>query len=380
MSDWRDELSEAGRVILAAIEGLASSGSQVEARSWAITLSEMLGQLMAQEEDAQLNQVLTLIQGNLPELHEVLMPWVEAIATKIDSTRPQATTQLMALPILTWSRFKIPDTTVSLRYLETLHQYLVENVFAGGVGVSIVNKWFSPEQLPSTYSAAYKLLQSLPDKHPVIDVSRASYPEVELYLCDVRYLLIKVKLPRNGALFVWQEPPFQKSKMDVLEGLNSFLQPMLTTTLPGCVSKAMLPDALFTAWKTADMSSRHYAVNAAATFLSMTLEVAVADLVATVSVFERDDDEEIRIGFTTHELGGIQYGLIWPLWGDDLPNQLVVVNELLTSLALRDVIHFSTNYSVLEDDGFDTPAYVDMDGHVVEALMPENTPTEWMLH
>ncbi|WP_018151050.1 DUF2863 family protein [Leeia oryzae] len=376
---WED-LPEEGQHICHLVQGLSEATSQTEARGWAVLLTELLTCVLLRQDDDLIGSVLTKLTKDAPGMHEVLLPWVEATATKIEHARAKKTTQLIALPVLAWSRFNIPDRVLQPSEVEQIRQILLSEVFSDHAAICVANKWFSPEQIPQTFGVAHKLLRQFPATRHTHDVSDGDFDVPEVFLSDTRYLLMAVTLPRNGVIYQWQTPAVQGTRQEALARLEAALSTVLSAALPGCVTRVLMPDAFFSAWKAADIASRAFAIKAAATFLSMMLECPVSELDATVAVFEHEGLEEVRIGFARQSLEGIQYGLIWPLWGEELAAQMSVISEELKQLELGQVHYPVDVFSALEDGSYDTPAYVDRHGHVVEALMPDVEFNEIHLH
>jgi hypothetical protein len=282
--------------------------------------------------------------------------------------------QLIAAPVMAWSRFNIPSTTIPAPLLDTLKVQLHAHVLAANARLAMANFLFSPDHLPQGFCPTAELTRELGEAalhHRSVSVDPAMLPETMKFLSDSRYILGAVVVPKGEALFRWQEKDGNRSTAErnwLSQGANA-MQPLLT----GCASELLLPQAYFSACRDTDRASRPFSLQASIEFLKTTLDISARELRTVIAPFHEDDLVEYRIGFTQGTDRQVIYGLVWPLLeaedeNSDTPAQ---IEALLKQHGVEQTIQLDHRFPVEFCDDCGTPLYPSPDGEIVHAELPE---------
>src|SRR5690606_32313889 len=249
-------------------EAYARSCSRLEDAWWEAALDTLIGELLDEHNEEGLNAALDHLHSNSSRAYDMLADMIEARCEC--ATLNEHDVQLIALPVLAWSRFNIPSGALPAPLLETLQVHLQAHVLAADARVALANFLFSPDHLPQGFCPTAELTRELGEaalQHRSISIDPATLPETMKFLSDSRYLLGAVVVPKGAPLFRWQE---KDGKRDVAErnwltqGGNA-MQPLLT----GCASELLLPQAYFSACRDTDRASRPFSLQASIEFLKI---------------------------------------------------------------------------------------------------------------
>ena len=354
-------------------EAYARSCSRLEDAWWEAELGTLIGELLDEHNEEGLNAALDHLHSNSSRAYDMLADMIEARCECITSGEHDM--QLIALPILAWSRFNIPSGTIPAPLLDTLQVQLQAHVLAADARVALANFLFSPDHLPQGFCPTAELTRELGVAalhHRSISIDPATLPESMKFLSDSRYLLGAVVVPKGAPLFRWQEKDGKRDAAErnwLAQGGNA-LQPLLT----GCASELLLPQAYFTACRDTDRASRPFSLQASIEFLKTTLDVPASSLRAVVAPFYEDDLVEYRIGFTRSNDRQVVYGLVWPLLEaeDDNSEIPAQIEQLLKQHGLEQVVQLDHRFPVEFCDDCGTPLYPSPDGEIVHAELPED--------
>ena len=353
-------------------EAYAHSCSRLEDAWWETELATLIDDLLEEHNEEGLNAALDHLHSNSSRAYDMLADMIEARCECLSTETHDM--QLIALPILAWSRFNIPSGTMPAPLLDTLQVQLQAHVLAADARVVLANFLFSPDHLPQGFCPTAELTRELGEaalRHRSVSIDPATLPETMKFLSDSRYMLGAVVVPKGAPLFRWQE---KDGKRDVAErnwltqGGNA-MQPLLT----GCASELLLPQAYFTACRDTDRASRPFSLQASIEFLKTTLEVPADGLRAVIAPFHEDELVEYRVGFTRSNDRQVVYGLVWPLLeaeddNSDIPAQ---IEQLLKQHGIEQVVHLDHRFPVEFCDDCGTPLYPSPDGEIVHAELPE---------
>lgn len=354
-------------------EAYARSCSRLEDAWWEAALDTLIGELLDENNEEGLNAALDHLHSNSSRAYDMLADMIEARCEC--ATLNEHDVQLIALPVLAWSRFNIPSGTIPAPLLDTLQVHLQAHVLAADARVALANFLFSPDHLPQGFCPTAELMRELGEAalhHRSVSIDPATLPETMKFLSDSRYLLGAVAVPKGAPLFRWQE---KDGKRDVAErnwlaqGGNA-MQPLLT----GCASELLLPQAYFSACRDTDRASRPFSLQASIEFLKTTLEVPASALRAVVAPFYEDDLVEYRVGFTRSNDRQVVYGLVWPLLEteDDNSDTPAQIEQLLRQHGLEQIVQLDHRFPVEFCDDCGTPLYPSPDGEIVHAELPED--------
>lgn len=354
-------------------EAYARSCSRLEDAWWEAALDTLIGELLDEHNEEGLNAALDHLHSNSSRAYDMLADMIEARCEC--ATLNEHDVQLIALPVLAWSRFNIPSGAIPAPLLDTLQVHLQAHVLAADARVALANFLFSPDHLPQGFCPTAELMRELGEAalhHRSVSIDPATLPETMKFLSDSRYLLGAVAVPKGAPLFRWQE---KDGKRDVAErnwlaqGGNA-MQPLLT----GCASELLLPQAYFSACRDTDRASRPFSLQASIEFLKTTLEVPASALRAVVAPFYEDDLVEYRVGFTRSNDRQVVYGLVWPLLEteDDNSDTPAQIEQLLKQHGLELIVQLDHRFPVEFCDDCGTPLYPSPDGEIVHAELPED--------
>ena len=354
--------------------GLADSGSRVEDRYWEQQLSARLDHLLTEDEEETLNAALDHLFSAAPPGYDELADFIESRAESAAGVSPQHDILLIAAPVLAWSRYRIPATSIPPAVLANLRVHLQAHILARGANLSLADFLFSPDQLPQGYCATAEFARVLGNsalENRDLRIETEGMPETTQFLSDTRYLLAAVAVPRGAALFRWQEP--DGTRDGALEQWRAQGGACLTPLLPGCAVDLVLPDSYFAASRAADKDSRPYSVRASVAFLATTLETPAANLRAVVAPFWERTLEEYRIGFTVRGRDEVVHGVVWPLLGaeDETTDCVAQIETVLRESGLTDVVSLEHHFPLEYCDDCGAPLYPSPEGEVVHAEMPE---------
>ncbi len=159
----------------------------------------------------------------------------------------------------------------------------------------------------------------------------APLPETAPFLADTRYLLLAVAAESGQPLLRWQEedagPNRQTASLAALTQWQLQAGPSMQALLPGCGIELMLPGAYYVACRDADKAIRPISLRAAVHYLTHTLALDPAQLSTVVAaVGEETSDvrvDEFRISYSAGDSEEVVYGVVWPLYDDELADEFM---------------------------------------------------------
>ncbi len=360
--------------------GLAESGSRAEDRFWENQLTDHIDQLLDDGDEDTINSALDQLYSSSLTAYDELADFVESRAENAGRKLTDEDVLLIAAPMLSWSRYRIPALPISDAVLANLRVHLQAHVLADGVRLSVANYLFSPDQLPVGYCNTARFAEEIGEaaqanQDMAIDV--ASLAETTQFLSDTRYLLFAVAVPRGTPMFRWQENAGDREH--ALTQWRSQGGACLIPLLPGCAVEVVLPDAYFAASRRADRESRAYAVRASVAFLGAALEAPASGLRAIIAPFHDAQLEEFRIGLTLKGSDEVVHGIVWPLLGaeDDGPDVLAQIEATLRESGVTEILSLDHHFPMEYCDDCGAPLYPSPEGEAVHAELPE-TPDEQM--
>ena len=343
----------------------------------------LIDETLADNDEELLNAALDHLYSADPRAYDELADNIESRAECAAGAMPEHDVVLIAAPVLAWSRYRIPATTVPPAVLANLRVHLQAHVLAKGAHLSVADFLFSPDQLPQGYCATAefaKVICATAADNQDLHIDTDGMPETAQFLSDTRYLLAAVAVPRGAALFRWQEA--DATRDGALEQWRSQGGACLAPLLPGCAVDLVLPDAYFAASRAADKDSRPYSVRASVAYLATTLETPAANLRAVIAPFWERSLEEYRIGFAARGSDAVLHGVVWPLLGaeDETADCVAQIETVLRESGLTDITVIEHHYPLEYCDDCSAPLYPSPEGEVVHAEMPEEQGVQTPRH
>ncbi len=354
--------------------GLAESGCRVEDHYWEERLTSAIDTILSNDDEDTLNSALDRLFGSESPGYDELADHIESRSESAAGVAPEHDILLIAAPILAWSRFSIPATSLSASTLANLRVHLQAHVLASDTQLAIADFLFSPDQLPQGYCStagfaglAGRAAISGQDFH----IDTAGMPETSQFLSDTRYLLAAVAVRKGEALFRWQEQ--DGSREQALTQWRSQGGACLAPLMPGCVLELVLPEAYFSACRAADKASRPYSIRASVAFLGAALDAPAPKLLAVIAPFRDEEIEEYRIGFTMHGREDVLHGVVWPLLGaeDETIDVPAEIEAVLRECGVGEVRYLDHRFPLEYCEDCGAPMYPSPEGEIMHAEMPE---------
>ena len=316
---------------------------------------------------------------------------------------------LVVIPILAWTRFTIPSGKLGCDIVQKLCKIFQTTLLAKGARVSLSPMLYAVDQLPmepiDVYQVSQQFIESIQTGKSVVLPAKE---ETVQFLADGRYLLAGIMVDEGTPIFCWQakkDPiPLDQEKEIALINWKQEVLPLFMQVLPGCYFDFLLPGGYFNTCRKTDQEVRPISVRAAVQYLEYALNIPVQALGAVIGGFGKESGgiqvEEYRIGFYSLKERKIIYGIVWPIYGTEeidgqsIPillekhptsskikggKQLLAIFSLLRELGIKfdqsPVGRFMIEYC--EDCG--APLFVDLNGELVHAEMPDDAKKDFKL-
>lgn len=357
-------------------QGLAESGSRVEDAYWEAELQQLIGRLLDTGQEESINLALDRLSETQGRGYDELADFVESVAEGELMATPDGPRHLLliALPVLTWSRYSIPARRLPAEVVTALTNQLGAHVLATGVRCTLANHLYSPDQLPYGYAQTRRYAESLwqalrEGRAFQEDASRLA--EAVPYISDVRYVLGAVMVEPGRPVFRWDEADGNRDESLQLWRAQGGAN--LQTVLPGCGYELLLPDAYFAAWRRADREGRPYSLRAAVAYLQAVLDIQPGALRAVAAPFYDRRLEEWRVSFALQRQGEVLHGVVWPLLGaeDETSDTAGEIEQSLKAAGVGEVVVLQQRFALEYCEDCGAPLFANAEGEVVHAEMPE---------
>lgn len=361
---------------------LSESGSRLEDQLWQRRLVELVNERLARRSDdaieAALDELANTSQRAYDDLADIAESCAEATLVEIDG-RPHDVL-LVALPLLAWSRYRLPTTTMAASIVENLTTQLAGHLLARDARVAIADHLYSIDQLPEAFSDVRRLTEQLGDaavERVALHVDPRKLREPVAMLADTRYVLAAIATPTGGPLFHWQELGVDPdSKIEALgtfrEQVANVLQPVMT----GCRFRVLSPNAFHAALRFADRELRLFSLEAAVAYLKLSYDFAPSSLSAAYGIFADSNGQsgaEVRIGLSkATDEDEVVEGVVWPLLGDEEEQTMEEVEKALGSVGVVKAVAHAHRFPLEFCDDCGAPLFPTAAGHVVHAEPPED--------
>jgi hypothetical protein len=359
---------------------LSESSSRVEDRLWERRLVELLYDRLARSADADIDSALDeLVKINArayDDLADLAESCAESTTIEIDGKPHDAL--FLVIPLLAWSRYKLPTSSLSSTAVDAVGAQLAGHLAARGTRLAIADYLYSIDQLPESFGEVYELAQQLfaaAAQGKRFKVDPKSVREPVAMLADTRYLLAAIIAPQGQALYHWQETGVDSdAKIGALasfrEQVAGTLQPLMT----GCRFRVLSPNAFHAALRQADRDLREFSLEAAVSYLKLAYDLSPNSLQATVAAFEEKRVEEIRIGIgKIGDDDAVVEGVVWPLLGDEEDKAVEDIEAALRTFGVTRVASHAHRFPMEYCDDCGAPMFPNPAGHAVHTEPPEDT-------
>ena len=377
-----------------------------------LRLQELASSLIKRDRQIVLSQAGEYLFNTDMEAYNCLLEVIESYCESAVVVEGHRRYQflLVAVPLLVWTRYTIPSGELDASIYQALQAHFQRIMLAEGARLSLSPVLYAVDRMPmepvEVYKASMQFIDSIKTGEPCI---LSSKQETVPFMADGRYLLAGVMADEGAPVFSWQEDSdpigLEARKEKALLLWKQAAMPLMTQVLPGCHLDFLLPGGFFNTCRKTDQEIRPATVRAAVQYLEGALGIPAQALGAVIGGFGKDSSgiqvEEYRISFYNPKDRKIVYGIVWPIYGVEeidglsmpvlLENhpastktkggaQLLAIFSLLRQLGIRfektPVERFIVEYC--EDCG--APLFVDTQGELVHAEMPEDAKKDIRLH
>jgi len=360
---------------------LSESGSRLEDQLWQRRLIELINDRLARRSDDAIEAALDDLARSSQRAYDDLADLSESCAesTTVDIGGKPHDVLLVALPLLAWSRYRLPATTLAAATLDGLRAQLAGHLAARDARIALADYLYAIDQLPEAFSDVRRLTEQLGDAAAeglVLHVDPKKLREPVAMLADTRYVVAAIAAPAGGPLYHWQELGVDPdAKITALSAFREQAAGVLQPVMTGCRFRLLSPAAFHSALRYADRELREFSLEAAVAFLKLAYDFSPGSLSAAAGLFEDPQGNagaEVRIGLAkSADDDAVVEGVVWPLLGDDEEQTMEDVDKALRALGLTRIAMHSHRFPLEYCDDCGAPMFPNAAGHVVHAEPPD---------
>ena len=360
---------------------LSESGSRLEEQLWQRRLIELINDRLGRRNDDAIEAALEDLARSSQPAYDDLADLAESCAesTVIDVDGRPHDTLLVVMPLLAWSRYRLPTTTLTAAVCDALRAHVNGHLLAQNARMALADYLFSIDQLPEAFGDVRRQIEQLGDavaESITLHIDSKKLREPVAMLADTRYVLIAIAAPQGAPLYHWQESGVDPdSKMGALAAFSEQVAGALQPVMTGCRFRVLAPNAFHAALRYADRELREFSLEAAVSYLKLAYDFTPSALTAAFGVFEDPSGNsggEVRIGLAKGSSDDdVIEGVVWPLLGDDEEQTMEDVDKALKALSLSRVVAHAHRFPLEFCDDCGAPMFPNAAGHVVHAEPPE---------
>jgi hypothetical protein len=358
---------------------LSESGSRIEDRLWERRLVEAINDRLARGFAGDIEAALEELSRTQARAYDDLADLAESCAegATIDIDGEPHDALLINVPLLAWSRYRLPATTLASSLVDAIGAQIAGHLAARGTRIAVSDYLYSIDQLPESFGEVYDTARRLFDAAAAgkrLKVDGKGLREPVMMLADTRYVLAAIIAPQGAPLYHWQETgvdPDAKTAAQTAfrEQVGAALAPLMT----GCRYRVLAVNAFHAALRQADRELREFSLEAAVSYLKLAYDMASSALQATVASFEDKGVDEIRIGIgAAGNDDAIIEGVVWPLLGDEEERAQEEIDAALRHLGVNKVTAHAHRFPLEYCDDCGAPMFPNPAGHAVHAEPPED--------
>lgn len=359
---------------------LAESATRIEDQLWERRLVELVNDRLVRGFDdvidAALDELAKTNSRAYDDLADLAESCAESQTVEIDGKPHDAL--LLAIPLLAWSRYKLPVGPLASALLDSIGVQIVGHLAARGTRVALADHLLTIDQLPESFGEvrdfAERLFGAAVDGQR-LKIDGKTLREPVAMLADTRYLLAAVIAPQGQALFHWQETGVDPdAKLNAITSFREQLAGVLQPLLTGCRYEVLAPNAFHAALRSADRDLRPFSVDAAVSYLKLAHDLSPGALQATVAPYADDRVEEIRIGIGRQvDDDQVVEGVVWPLLGDEEERAFEEIEGVLRRLGVGKLAVHAHRFPLEFCDDCGAPMFPNPAGHSVHTESPEDS-------
>jgi hypothetical protein len=360
---------------------MSESGSRIEDHLWERRLVELINDRLARgfEEviDAALDELSTSNPRAYDDLADLAESCAESSTIEIDGKAHDGL--LIALPVLAWSRYKLPAVTLAASVVDNIAVQIGAHLAARGARCAVADALYSIDQLPESFGEVRDAAEALfgaAAQDGRLKVDPKTLREPVAMLADSRYVLAAIVVPQGAPLYHWQQTGVDPdSKTVAMEAFCEQFAAVLTPVMTGCRFRALAPNAFHAALRFGDRELREFSLEAAVSFLKLSYDLAPSSLQATVAAYEEKRDQpttEMRIGISRAADDDVVIeGVVWPLLGDEEERSVEEIETALKRLGIQKIVAHAHRFPLEYCDDCGAPVFPNPSGHSVHTEPPE---------
>jgi hypothetical protein len=376
-------LSKDAERLIAMSTAAATSGSRNEDKYWQQHLEALATALMERGNETAIEAALDQTHQMNSPAHEILAAACEAAAESCEviaeSGAGRRIAQLISIPLIAWSKYRIPAGPIDEKALAPILAHLHGHILSRDTALCMSRFLYSIDQLPRGFAETRKLTKKLADAALRQETPRLDYAKLgdtaELP-ADVRFLIGVALVVPGEPMFQWQELDSHLTRTDCLTRWIEQCRPSLAKLVPGCAFESGLPDAFFHNCRESDLRVRPYMLSSAVTIVENALKVPPGHLSAVIAGVGETAVDEYRVSITRKGQNDVLHGMVWPLYGaeddDANPGPQEQIDTILREHKIAEVTRLPGILppEYCEDCG--APLFFDHDGDAMHAEMPED--------
>jgi hypothetical protein len=360
---------------------MSESGTRIEDQLWERRLVELINDRLARgfEEaiDAALDELAASNARAYDDLADLAESCAESNTIEIDGKPHDGL--LIAMPVLAWSRYKLPASTMSVSVVDNIAVQIGAHLAARGARCAVSDMLYSIDQLPEAFGEVRDAAEALfgaAAHDGRLQVDPKTLREPVSMLADSRYVLAAIVVPQGAPLYHWQQTGVDPdAKTAAIAAFCEQLTNVLTPVMTGCRFRTLAPNAFHAALRLGDRELREFSLEAAVSYLRLTYELAPASLQATVAAYEEKRDQpttEMRIGISRLADDDVVIeGVVWPLLGDEEEKSQEDIEAALKRLGVQRIVTHTHRFPLEYCDDCGAPVFPNPAGHSVHTEPPE---------
>ena len=361
---------------------MSESGSRIEDQLWERRLVELINDRLARGFEEVIDAALDELSASNPRAYDDLADLAESCAesTTLEIDGKVNEGLLIALPVLAWSRYKLPTLALSPAMVSNIAVQIGAHLAARGARCAVADTLYSIDQLPESFGEVRDAAEALfgsAAQDGRLKIDPKSLREPVAMLADSRYVLAAIVVPQGAPIYHWQQTGVDPdAKTAAIEAFREQLAGILAPVMTGCRFRVLAPNAFHAALRLGDRELREFSLDAAISFLKLSYELDPSTLQATVAAYEEKRDlptTEMRIGISrVADDDVVIEGVVWPLLGDDEERSLEEIEATLKRLGINRIVTHAHRFPLEYCDDCGAPVFPNPSGHSVHTEPPED--------
>lgn len=393
MTQSKLNLPTSSKKLVSLCQSLLHSTSRVEDNWWENKIHQELHNILEDGPNHHIENALSYLMQSQPEVYELLCEQAENCTetVEIEHKGELYDALLVSAPILVWTRYQLPNGNLDSKTQTKIKNLFKKNIAASNAKVILVPGILNFDLMPQNFYETYEWTKELAvaaltgKKSPI---QMQEHPDSYGILADSHFLVAAIVVPKNQALFKWQQDTSNtiKTRQQIESQWTKSCSELLNSVYTGCSTQFLCPQAFFIGNRDGDKHIRPFVLRAAVTWLQTAANIQTSDLKATIVACGEEVTEEYRVGFSTKDDDTVIYGCLWPvlskeeslteLIDDSAPTISDIISAILTEEQVREIrkIPGLRSCDYCEDCG--APYFPDKHGELKHPELPDETNLE----